>query len=187
MCARTCTCDLSVRTSCVCACVRACALGSLGAFLSCLAQFALFVFNDASREADSRRVERAAFDVSDYDITDVQPRRAEEWGSAFSLFSFSFFFFTLIHPHPSGTLFREKGGRDRGSEKRKRGWMERLNIWPKPGCEFCLQTKRRRRLMFSRLHGPEDMGAKTIFLLSVPSLIIVKEPGLRRRRRLHSK
>lgn len=123
MCARTCTCNLSARTSCVCVC--ACARGSLGAFLSCLAQFALFVFNDASREADSRRVERAAFDVSDYDITDVQPRRAEEWGSALSLFSFSFFFFTHIHPHPSGTLFREKGGRDRGAEKeREDGWRD---------------------------------------------------------------
>lgn len=33
--------------------------------------------------------------------------------------------------------------------------------------------------------APEDMGARTIFLLSVPSLIIVKEPG--RRRRFHSK
>lgn len=68
-------------------------------FLSCLAQFALFVFNDASREADSRRVERTAFDVSDYDITDVQPRRAEEWGSALSLFSFSVFF----RPYPSAS------------------------------------------------------------------------------------
>ncbi|KAI4826624.1 hypothetical protein KUCAC02_030063 [Chaenocephalus aceratus] len=48
-----------------------------GAWLGLLCSF----FNDASREADSRRVERTAFDVSDYDITDVQPRRAEEWGS----------------------------------------------------------------------------------------------------------
>lgn len=82
-------------------------------FLSCLAQFALFVFNDASREADSRRVERAAFDVSDYDITDVQPRRAEEWGSALSLFSFSVFFC----PYPSASQWhviqKDKGGRDK--------------------------------------------------------------------------
>lgn len=76
-------------------------------FLSGLARFALFVFNDASREADSRRVESAAFDVSDYDITDVQPRRAEEWGSMLSVFCFFF-------SHPSGTLFQKKeGGRYR--------------------------------------------------------------------------
>ena len=76
------------------ACV--CASGSFDASLSGLARFALFVFNDASREADSRRVERTAFDVSDYDITDVQPRRAEEWGSVLSVFPF-FFFFLLFH------------------------------------------------------------------------------------------
>jgi len=69
-----------------CSCVRMCVLGSFDASLSGMAQFALFVFNDASREADSRRVERTAFDVSDYDITDVQPRRAEEWGSVLSIF-----------------------------------------------------------------------------------------------------
>lgn len=87
-----------------------CALGSFDASLSGLAQFALFVFNDASREADSRRVERTAFDVSDYDITDVQPRRAEEWGSVLSIF----FFFSL----PSGILFRKKGGgRDTDTER----------------------------------------------------------------------
>lgn len=80
--------------TCVCMCV----LGSFDAFLSGLARFALFVFNDASREADSRRVERTAFDVSDYDITDVQSRRAEEWGSVLSVF------FSL----PSGILFRKK-------------------------------------------------------------------------------
>lgn len=51
--------------------------GSFDAFLSGPAQFALFVFNDASREADSRRVERAAFDVSDYDITDVKRRSGD--------------------------------------------------------------------------------------------------------------
>lgn len=56
----------------------ACVFGSFDAFLSGPARFALFVFNDASREVDSRHVERAAFDVSDYDITDVQLKRAEE-------------------------------------------------------------------------------------------------------------
>lgn len=65
-----------------------CAEGSFDAFLSGPARFALFVFNDASREADSRRVERTAFDVSDYDITDVQSRRAEEWGSVLAIFFF---------------------------------------------------------------------------------------------------
>lgn len=92
-------------------------------FLSCLAQFALFVFNDASREADSRRVERAAFDVSDYDITDVQPRRAEEWGSTHSLFSFSVFFF---RPYPPASQWhviqRDKGGRNKDGEKD--GWRD---------------------------------------------------------------
>lgn len=62
--------------------------GSFDAFLSGPAQFALFVFNDASREADSRRVERAAFDVSDYDITDVQ-RRSGDPCSAIFFFSFT--------------------------------------------------------------------------------------------------
>lgn len=93
--------------------LRAGGLGEVDAFLSGEAQFALFVFNDASREADSRRVERAVFDVSDYDITDVQRRRAEEWGSVLSLY---FFFLSLSHP--SGTLFRKKGGSDR---QRRRG------------------------------------------------------------------
>lgn len=102
-----------VRTQPACACVRMCVLGSFDASLSGLARFALFVFNDASREADSRRVERTAFDVSDYDITDVQPRRAEEWGSVLSVF------FSL--PLPSGILFRKKeGGRDRDTERERR-------------------------------------------------------------------
>lgn len=70
-------------------CVCARLLGSFDASPSGPAQFALFVFNDASREADSRRVERTAFDVSDYDITDVQPRRAGEWGSVLAVFFFS--------------------------------------------------------------------------------------------------
>lgn len=65
-----------------------CVRGSFDAFLSGPAQFALFVFNDASREADSRRVERAAFDVSDYDITDVQ-RRSGDPCSAIFFFSFT--------------------------------------------------------------------------------------------------
>lgn len=54
-----------------------CVRGRFDAFLSGPAPFALFVFNDASREADSRRVERAAFDVSDYDITDVERRSGD--------------------------------------------------------------------------------------------------------------
>lgn len=78
-------------------CARRRALGSFDAFLSGPARFALFVFNDASREADSRRVERTAFDVSDYDITDMQSRRVEEWGSVLRVF-----FFLLL---PSGILF----------------------------------------------------------------------------------
>lgn len=86
-----------------CACVR----GSFDAFLSGPAQFAPFVFNDASREADSRRVERAAFDVSDYDITDVQRRSGDPCAPIF--FSLS---------HPGGTLFRTEGGRNR---QRRRG------------------------------------------------------------------
>lgn len=56
---------------------RACVRGRFDASLSGPAPFALFVFNDASREADSRRVERAAFDVSDYDITDVERRSGD--------------------------------------------------------------------------------------------------------------
>lgn len=55
---------------------RACG-GRFDAFLSGAAPFAPLVFNDASREADSRRVERAAFDVSDYDITDVERRSGD--------------------------------------------------------------------------------------------------------------
>lgn len=66
----------------------ACVRGSFDAFLAGPAQFALFVFNDASREADSRRVERAAFDVSDYDITDVQRRSGDPCAPVFFFFSF---------------------------------------------------------------------------------------------------
>lgn len=63
-----------------------------------------------------------------------------------------------------------------------------IKYWAKKtGYNFCHQTKMCCRLMFLHLRGPEDIGAKTIFLLSVPTLIIVKEPGLRHRRRLHSK
>ena len=136
---------------CVCVCVRVhapararvrvCASGSFDASLSGLARFALFVFNDASREADSRRVERTAFDVSDYDITDVQPRRAEEWGSVLSVFPFFFFFLLSL---PSGILFRKKeGGRDRDiqREREREREEERLNIWPKPECDFVFTQK----------------------------------------------
>lgn len=108
-----------------CACVRMCTLGSFDASLSALAQFALFVFNDASREADSRRVERTAFDVSDYDITDVQPRRAEEWGSVLSVF---FFHFPVAY-------YSEKK-REGEIETHTQREEERLNIWPKPECDF---------------------------------------------------
>lgn len=58
-------------------------------FCQAPAQFALFVFNDASREADSRRVERAAFDVSDYDITDVQRRSGDPRAPSFFFFPFT--------------------------------------------------------------------------------------------------
>lgn len=113
------------------ACTRMCAWGSFDASLSGLARFALFVFNDASREADSRRVERTAFDVSDYDITDVQPRRAEEWGSVLSVF----FFFSL----PSGILFRKKeGGRDRDTHTERGGEIKYL---AKTRMRFCVHTK----------------------------------------------
>lgn len=84
-----------------------CVRGRFDAFLSGPAPFALFVFNDASREADSRRVERAAFDVSDYDITDVERRSGDPRSPVSPSLS-----------HPSGTLFRKKGGRDR---QRRRG------------------------------------------------------------------
>lgn len=94
--------------------------------LSARAQFALLVFNDASREADSRRVERTAFDVSDYDITDVQPRRAEEWGSVLSVFFFL---------HFPVAYYSEKK-REGEIETRTQGEEERLNIWPKPECDF---------------------------------------------------
>lgn len=109
----------------MCACV--CVLGSFDAFLSGLARFALFVFNDASREADSRRVERTAFDVSDYDITDVQSRRAEEWGSVLSVF---FFFFLTSQWH----IIQKERGRERQRHEERE--EERLNIWPKPECDF---------------------------------------------------
>lgn len=116
-----------------CACVRVCVLGSFDASLSGQAQFALFVFNDASREADSRRVERAAFDVSDYDITDVQPRRAEEWGSVLSVFFCCCFFFTS-----QWHIIQKERGREgeRHREKERKREEDRLNIWPKPECDF---------------------------------------------------
>lgn len=118
-----------------CACMR----GSFDASLSGPAPFALFVFNDASREADSRRVERTAFDVSDYDITDVQQRRAEEWGSVLSVF---FFFSSFFLSLPSGILFWKKkreGEAERERERKKE--EERLNIWPKPECDFVFTEK----------------------------------------------
>lgn len=88
-----------------------CTSGSFDASLSGVAPFALFVFNDASREADSRRVERTAFDVSDYDITDVQPRRAEEWGSVLSVF----FFFPTSQWH----IIQKEGGRERDRGRKR--------------------------------------------------------------------
>lgn len=51
---------------------------------------------------------RAAFDVSDYDITDLQLRRAEELGSVLPFF----FFFKL----PTGILFRKKKVREEETE-----------------------------------------------------------------------
>lgn len=69
--------------------------------------------------------------MSDYDITDVQPRRAEEWRSVLSVFFFLF-------SHPSGILFRKKeGGRDRDTHTHRAREREReiLNIWPKPECD----------------------------------------------------
>lgn len=114
----------------MCACV--CVLGSFDAFLSGLARFALFVFNDASREADSRRVERTAFDVSDYDITDVQSRRAEEWGSVLSVFFFFFFNFPVAY----------YSGRKREGETETRG--ERggeIKYLAKTRMRFCVHTK----------------------------------------------
>lgn len=108
------------------------ALGSFDAFLSGPAWFALFVFNDASREADSRRVERAAFDVSDYDITDVQSRRAEEWGSVLGVF---FFFFLLLLLLPSGILFREKGREGTETHGRRGGEIKYL---AKTRMRFCV-------------------------------------------------
>lgn len=116
------------------ACVHMCAFGSFDASLSGLARFALFVFNDASREADSRRVERIAFDVSDYDITDVQPRRAEEWGSVLSVF-----FTSQWH------IIQKERGRERQRHTERE--EERLNIWPKPECDFVF-TQNVLRLMF---------------------------------------
>lgn len=115
-------------------CVRMCAQGSFDASLSGLAQFALFVFNDASREADSRRVERTAFDVSDYDITDVQPRRAEEWGSVLSIF---FFHFPVAY-----YLERKREGetethRDTGEGERE----GEIKYLAKTRMRFCVHTK----------------------------------------------
>lgn len=71
------------------------------AWLSLLCSF----FNDASREADSRRVERTVFDVSDYDITDVQPRRVEEWGSMLSVFTSQWH---IIQKRKEGEIDRER-------------------------------------------------------------------------------
>lgn len=73
------------------------------AWLAVLCSF----FNDASREADSRRVERIAFDVSDYDITDVQ---REERRSGAPCFLFLFLFFP---PISSGGFFQKKQERER--------------------------------------------------------------------------
>ncbi|KAF3689594.1 CUGBP Elav-like family member 4 [Channa argus] len=50
----------------------------------CLAQFALFVFNDASREADSRCVERTAFDMNR--PIQVKPADSESRGEDRKLF-----------------------------------------------------------------------------------------------------
>lgn len=75
---------MHVCSACTPTLAAVCVRGSFDAFLSGPAQFALFVFNDASREADSRRVERAAFDVSDYDITDVQRRSGDPCTPFFS-------------------------------------------------------------------------------------------------------
>lgn len=55
------------------------------AWLAVLCSF----FNDASREADSRRVERIAFDVSDYDITDVQREERRSGAPRFLFLVFS--------------------------------------------------------------------------------------------------
>lgn len=106
-----------------------CVLGSFDAFLSGLARFALFVFNDASREADSRRVERAAFDVSDYDITDVQSRRAEEWGSVLSVF-----FFSSSQWH----IIQKERGRDRQRCRERGGEIKYL---AKTRMRFYVHTK----------------------------------------------
>lgn len=97
---------------------RACVRGRFDAFLSGPAPFALLVFNDASREADSRRVERAAFDVSDYDITDVERRSGDPRSPPL--------------PFTSQCHIIQKERRERSTEE-ERG---RLNIWPEPECVF---------------------------------------------------
>lgn len=113
-----------------CACVRMCMFGSFDASLSGLARFALFVFNDASREADSRRVERTAFDVSDYDITDVQPRRAEEWGSVLSVF----FHFPVAY-------YSERKMEGETETQRKREREGEIKYLAKTRMRFCVHTK----------------------------------------------
>ncbi len=48
-----------------------------------VARFGVFCFNDASRENDSCRGERNAFDASDYDIIDVEYRGSHFAGVPF--------------------------------------------------------------------------------------------------------
>lgn len=110
------------------ACMHICVFRSFDASLSGLARFALFVFNDASREADSRRVERTAFDVSDYDITDVQPRRAEEWGSVLSVF----FHFPVAYYSERKREGDTETHRERGGE---------IKYLAKTRMRFCVHTK----------------------------------------------
>lgn len=132
------------------ACVHMCAFGSFDASLSGLARFALFVFNDASREADSRRVERIAFDVSDYDITDVQPRRAEEWGSVLSVF-----FTSQWH-----IIQKERKREGETETHRERGGE--IKYLAKTRMRFCVHTKCAAIDVFAFV-GPEYMGTITTF------------------------
>lgn len=149
------------------ACTRMCAWGSFDASLSGLARFALFVFNDASREADSRRVERTAFDVSDYDITDVQPRRAEEWGSVLSVFFFFFHFPVAYYSE------RKREGETETHTQREE---ERLNIWPKPECDFVFTQNVLPIDVFAFVaivwHGPKDTGTKTTFFFFLKNSVL---------------